>query len=129
MAAIKSKNTSPEIKVRKLMFSAGYRFRLNNKSFPGKPDLVFKKYKTVIFVHGCFWHSHNNCKRSNFPKSNQEYWTQKIARNVERDKVNFEKIKALGWTPIIVWECEIKDIENIKIKLSKYFSKLTQSVL
>ena len=109
MSAIKSKNTKPEIFVRKLLHSKGYRFRLHKKDLPGSPDIVLPKYKTVIFVHGCFWHRHKNCKYASTPKTRQEFWEAKFRENINRDKLNQENLSSKGWKIIIVWECEIKD--------------------
>ena len=109
MSAIKSKNTKPEIKVRKVLHSMGYRFRLHSKDLPGSPDIVLPKYKTVIFVHGCFWHRHHNCKYASTPKTRQEFWNKKFNENINRDKINQENLSSKGWKIIIVWECEIKD--------------------
>ena len=109
MSAIKSKNTKPEIKVRKVLHSMGYRFRLHSKDLPGSPDIVLPKYKTVIFVHGCFWHRHENCKYASTPKTRQEFWKAKFRENINRDKLNQENLSSKGWKIIIVWECEIKD--------------------
>ena len=109
MSAIKSKNTKPEIAVRKLLHSMGYRFRLHRKDLPGSPDIVLPKYKTVIFVHGCFWHRHQNCKYASTPKTRQEFWNKKFNENINRDKINQENLSSKGWKIIIVWECEIKD--------------------
>ena len=109
MSAIKSKNTKPEIKVRKVLHSMGYRFRLHSKNLPGSPDIVLPKYKTVIFVHGCFWHRHQNCKYASTPKTRQEFWNKKFNENINRDKINQENLSSKGWKIIIVWECEIKD--------------------
>ena len=109
MSAIKSKNTKPEIKVRKILHSMGYRFRLHRKDLPGSPDIVLPKYKTVIFVHGCFWHRHKNCKYASTPKTRQEFWEAKFRENINRDKLNQENLSSKGWKIIIVWECEIKD--------------------
>ena len=111
MRAVKSSNTKPETALRKALFALGYRYRLNVKTLPGKPDIVFPKYKTVIFVHGCFWHGHD-CKRgARVPKTNRAYWTDKIARNKARDARNAEALKALGWRVITVWECELKGLD------------------
>ena len=116
MSAIKSKNTKPEIAVRKLLHSMGYRFRLHRKDLPGSPDIVLPKYKTVIFVHGCFWHRHENCKYASTPKTRKEFWESKFKANVKRDLEIEEKIKNIGWQYVVVWECEIKN-EKIKDKL------------
>tara|TARA_B100000282_G_C31667305_1_gene460473 strand:+ start:148 stop:543 length:396 start_codon:yes stop_codon:yes gene_type:complete len=117
MAAIKSKNTKPEIKVRKLLHSMGYRFRLHMKDLPGNPDIVLKKYKTVIYVNGCFWHRHPNCKYASTPKTRTSFWSQKFQSNVERDNKNYIKIKNLGWKYIVVWECELKNKSDLVEKL------------
>lgn len=107
MSRIRSKNNAPEEKVRKFLFSKGFRYRKNDKNLPGCPDIVLPKYKTVIFVNGCFWHKHN-CKRFVWPSSNEEYWKKKILRNVERDEINIKELKELGWEVLVVWECELK---------------------
>ena len=109
MSAIKSKNTKPEIAVRKLLHSMGYRFRLHRKDLPGSPDIVLPKYKTVIFVHGCFWHRHENCKYASTPKTRKEFWNKKFAENKKRDSEIQEKIKIMGWKYVVIWECEIKN--------------------
>lgn len=123
MAAIKSKNTNPEIKVRKLLHSLGYRFRLHKKELPGSPDIVLKKYKTVVFVHGCFWHRHKECKYASNPKTREEFWNKKFISNIERDIKVRERIKAAGWKSIVVWECELKDIQKLKKRLIPLFDK------
>lgn len=107
MSHIRSSNSTPEMIVRKYLFSKGFRYRKNVRNLPGCPDIVFPKYHTVIFVNGCFWHKHN-CGRFVWPSSNVEYWVPKINRNIERDKENYEKLAALGWNVLIVWECELK---------------------
>lgn len=107
MSHIRSTNTKPEENVRKYLFSKGFRYRKNVKGLPGRPDIVLAKYKTVIFVNGCFWHKHD-CPRFVWPSSNEEYWIPKIKRNVERDKANQAELKAAGWNVIIIWECELK---------------------
>ena len=114
MSAIKSKNTKPEIAVRKLLHSLGYRFRLHRKDLPGSPDIVLPKYKTVIFVHGCFWHRHENCKYASTPKTRPEFWESKFGENVKRDKTNQKHLIKLGWKIIIIWECELRKIDYIK---------------
>ena len=107
MSRIRSTNTKPEEIVRKYLFSKGFRYRKNDKRYPGKPDIVLPKYRTVIFVNGCFWHMHG-CSRSRLPKSNQQYWKPKIERNIERDADAKKKLEAEGWRVIIIWECELK---------------------
>ena len=121
MSAIKSKNTKPEIAVRKLLHSMGYRFRLHRKDLPGSPDIVLPKYKTVIFVHGCFWHRHENCKYSTTPKTRREFWENKFKVNLKRDLEIQEKIKNIGWQSLVIWECQLKgDIKKVK----KLFSQI-----
>ena len=107
MSHIRSTNSKPEEIVRKYLFSKGFRYRKNVRTLPGCPDIVLPKYKTVIFVNGCFWHRHD-CPRFVWPSSNEEYWRPKILRNVERDRENSEKLKSMGWKVITVWECELK---------------------
>lgn len=107
MSHIRSVNSRPEELVRKYLFSKGFRYRKNVRSLPGCPDIVLTKYRTVVFVNGCFWHKHD-CPRFVWPSSNEEYWHSKIQRNVERDKKSFAELQALGWNVIIVWECELK---------------------
>ncbi len=108
MSQIKSKDTKPEKILRSALHQVGFRFRLHNKNLPGKPDLTFAKYKTVVFVHGCFWHLHEKCVDGHIPKTNSEYWEKKLLRNVERDKEHVQSLQELGWNVIIVWECEIE---------------------
>ena len=108
MSAIKSKNTKPEIVVRKLLHSMGYRFRLHRKDLPGSPDIVLPKYKTVIFVHGCFWHRHENCKYATTPKTRKEFWEKKFRENINRDNLNQANLSLKGWKIIIIWECQLK---------------------
>lgn len=118
MLHIRSKDTSIELKVRKYLFSLGYRYRVNYKDLPGKPDIVFTKKKIAIFIHGCYWHGHNcNSRYSHVSKSNTDYWSTKIKRNQERDKRNIELLEKDGWKVIVLWECEIK--ENFG-KIAKY---------
>ena len=117
MSAIKSKNTKPEVEVRKLLHSMGFRFRLHKKDLPGSPDIVLPKYKTVIFVHGCFWHRHQNCKYASNPKTRVDFWNKKFNDNIERDNKNQEKLKSLGWESKIIWECEIKDKKELEKKI------------
>ncbi len=108
MVAIKSKNTKPELMLRKHLFALGFRYRLYGRNLPGNPDIVFSRKKAVIFVNGCFWHHHAGCSRATFPKSNKEYWIPKIKRNAERDHKNTESLISLGWRVLIVWECALK---------------------
>jgi len=119
MARVKGRDTAPEMIVRSLLHRLGFRFRLHRKDLPGKPDIVLPKYKTVIFVHGCFWHQHEDCKASVRPTSNIEYWSKKLDRNIARDEENKAALKAEGWHVVILWECEIKDTEGLRRKLPK----------
>jgi|ERR1043166_131249 DNA mismatch endonuclease (patch repair protein) len=107
MRAVKSKGTKPEIKVRRLLHKAGYRYRLHRKDLPGNPDLVFPSRRAVIFVHGCFWHQHPGCPHAARPSSNSAYWTKKLDRNVERDKRNMAALADAGWRALVLWECEL----------------------
>tara|TARA_Y100001978_G_scaffold39803_1_gene35393 strand:- start:162 stop:530 length:369 start_codon:yes stop_codon:yes gene_type:complete len=122
MSAIRSKNTKPEIAVRKLLHSMGYRFRLHGKDLPGSPDIVLPKYKTVIFVHGCFWHRHENCKYASTPKTRIEFWENKFKANVKRDLEIQENIKNIEWRSFVIWECETKNMENLRVKIFDIFS-------
>lgn len=110
MSRIRSKDTKPEKIIRSILHKLGFRFRINRKDLPGKPDIVLPKYRTVIFVHGCFWHQHEGCKIASKPKSNSEYWKAKFTKNVVRDKKNQEDLHSLGYRTIIIWECEVKKI-------------------
>ena len=108
MSRIRSSNTKPELLVRKFLFTHGYRYRLNVKTLPGKPDIVLPKYKTVIFVNGCFWHGHSNCKYFKIPKTRTQWWTDKINTNKANDTKAVKALKKNGWKVIIVWECGLK---------------------
>ena len=113
MSKIKSKNTKPEKVVRSLLFSLGYRFRLHVKDLPGKPDIVLPKYKTVVLVNGCFWHGHENCKDAGIPKTNSQFWYDKISKNKERDKRVLNELEQAGWKVLVIWECQINDKEKL----------------
>jgi len=117
MSRIKNKNTLPEIKVRSLLHGLGFRFRLHRSDLPGTPDIVLPKYKTVIFVNGCFWHVHENCKDSTIPKTNISFWEKKLKGNVERDRKKYAQLEEEGWKVIVVWECELKNIKNVRKRL------------
>jgi DNA mismatch endonuclease (patch repair protein) len=108
MSRIRSKDTAPEIVIRKFLFANGFRFRLHQKSLPGKPDIVLKRYKTVIFVHGCFWHGHKSCKYFVVPKTKTEWWLNKINGNIQNDEKAMDLLRTAGWNTIIVWECDLK---------------------
>ncbi|NJA06448.1 DNA mismatch endonuclease Vsr [Methylococcaceae bacterium WWC4] len=114
MSKIRSKDTSPELKVRKLVFSLGYRYRLHDKNLLGRPDLVFHERKKVIFIHGCFWHQHKDCALAQLPASNLDYWKPKLARTVERDKQQIEALQRDCWDVLVIWECEIKQLKKLE---------------
>ncbi len=120
MRQVKSKNTSPELRVRSLLHGMGYRFRLHRRDLPGAPDIVFPGRKKAIFVHGCFWHGHSCPRGSRLPKSNAEYWKKKIARNKERDQRHIEDLFDLGWETLVVWECEVKDTDSLRERLKRF---------
>lgn len=119
MSGIRCKNTKPEMLVRSGLHKMGYRFRLHVKGLPGKPDIVLPKYRTVIFVHGCFWHRHSGCKYAYTPKSRTDFWTQKFAKNTERDTDNRANLNKAGWIVLTVWECETKNTESLSTTLEK----------
>lgn len=119
MRAVKPKNTSPEKRVRSVAHRLGLRFRLHKKELPGSPDLLFPKRKTALFVHGCFWHRHEDCPRATVPKTNTDFWCEKFKRNMERDKETRKKLEESGWRVLIIWECETKSRESIEAFLSR----------
>lgn len=124
MSMIRSTNTKPEILVRKFLFKQGFRYRLHSKKLVGKPDIVMPKYNTVIFVHGCFWHGHSNCKFAKVPASNNSFWVDKIETNKKRDKRNIAKLKKDGWKVFVLWECQLA-----KNKVENTLNKLLQKLL
>lgn len=124
MSQVPSRDTKAEIAVRSLLHKKGFRFRLHRKDLPGCPDIVLKKYKVCIFVNGCFWHQHKGCKKSAIPKSNVDFWVKKFEKNVKRDQENYNKLRDLGWNVLLIWECEIKNVENLDKKLTDFFDSL-----
>ena len=122
MASIHSKNTKPEILVRKFLWKRGFRYRLNNPRLPGHPDIVLRKYRTCVFVNGCFWHEHDGCKYFRMPKTNTDFWEKKINRNRERDKQEQKHLAEMGWHVIVVWECELKPDKREKTLASLAFT-------
>lgn len=122
MASIRSKNTKPEILVRKFLWRHEFRYRLNNPRLPGHPDIVLRKYRTCIFVNGCFWHGHEGCKYFVMPKTNTSFWDKKINRNRERDKEEQKKLAEMGWHVIVVWDCELKPDKREKTLASLAFT-------
>lgn len=122
MANVRSKNTSTELAVCKIVNSLGFRFRLHRKELPGNPDLVFAPRKSVIFVHGCFWHRHNGCKYATMPKTNAKFWREKFEKNVLRDKQARRTLRKMGWAVLIVWQCELKRAEALKTKIKGFLN-------
>ena len=135
MSRIRSKNTTPERAVRNVLWRKGYRYRLYDKRLPGKPDLVLPKYRAVIFINGCFWHGHRGCTKYTVPKTNEQFWREKVARNITRDELNAQRLDSLAWTVITVWECELSkktfdatvmrieaDLQAAKTKYEHYLS-------
>lgn len=120
MSSVKQRHTKPEIAIRKLLHRYGFRFRLHNKKLPGTPDIVLPKYKAVIFVHGCFWHQHEGCRKARRPTSNVEFWNEKLDRNAERDTRKESELKNLGWKVLIIWDCEIKDGDSLIEKIKHF---------
>ena len=116
MSRVRTKGTAPELALRSALHSVGIRFRLHRKDLPGKPDIVLPKYKCVIFVHGCFWHHHEGCIKSKMPKTNIEFWQDKIAANIKRDKSNQSDLAKMGWQVLVVWECDIKKDVTAAVK-------------
>jgi len=124
MSKIRSKKTKPEELVRKYIFSKGFRYLINDKRYPGTPDIVLPKYHTIIFVNGCFWHGHENCKAAKLPKTNTELWKNKILNNIARDKINIEKLKNEKWKVIIIWQCEINTKNNREKRLELLINEI-----
>jgi DNA mismatch endonuclease (patch repair protein) len=124
MRRVRSANTSPERKVRSLLHGMGFRFRLHDGRLPGKPDLVLPKHRTVVFVHGCFWHRHPGCRRASTPAENQEYWLPKFRRTVSRDRRILAELRGRGWNVVTVWECELKQRQQLAKRL---FSEITRA--
>lgn len=124
MSLVKGKNTKPELIVRHLLWHLGYRYRLHGKGLPGKPDIVFRSRKKVIFVHGCFWHRHDGCKNTRMPKSHLEFWTAKLQGNQQRDLIEQKQLIELGWSFLIVWECELKDLGRLENKVVDFLGKI-----
>ena len=120
MRAVRGRDTTPEIRVRRIAHRLGYRFRLHRADLPGKPDIVFPRLGKVVFVHGCFWHQHRRCRKGSMPQSNTEFWRSKLQRNVQRDAENLVALKAIGWKVLVIWECETNDEARIEKKLQRF---------
>ena len=127
MSHIRSADTSIEVDVRKYLFSKGFRFRKNDKKLPGKPDVVLPKYKTVIFIHGCYWHRHPYCKYATTPKSNVEFWTDKFERNVKRDEKIYKELEESSWHIIVIWECELK--KDFETTMKRVINELIDQIV
>lgn len=122
MSKIRGKNTKPEMILRSKLFREGYRFRVNRKDLPGKPDIVLPKYRTVIFVHGCFWHHHKECREGRIPSTNSEFWQKKLERNIMKDQENINALSNANWKVLVVWECEIeKKLDIIIQRIKSHF--------
>lgn len=126
MSQVHSSDTKPELRLRRALWRMGFRYHVNDKRLPGKPDIVLPRYKTVIFVHGCFWHGHMNCGNYRIPKTNVEFWTKKVSRNQERDQEVWRKLEAKGWSVIIVWECQLKK-GNIDETVNRVVEEIVQN--
>ncbi|RXT19407.1 MULTISPECIES: very short patch repair endonuclease [unclassified Bosea (in: a-proteobacteria)] len=122
MSRVASKNTTPEMVVRRLLHGLGYRYRLHTRDLPGRPDLVFKSKKKAIFVHGCFWHRHSGCRKATNPKTSIEFWQKKFERNVQRDAQVVEQLQTNDWQVLTVWQCETKDLPTLKLKLQAFLA-------
>ncbi|MGP0628558.1 very short patch repair endonuclease [Nitrospina sp. 32_T5] len=120
MSQIRSRDTKPEIFVRKLLHRMGYRFRLHSRKLPGKPDIILPRYNSVVFVHGCFWHRHRGCRFAYTPKSRIEFWKNKFKANVQRDKTVARELADQGWRRLVIWECEVNDIDKLSERLERF---------
>ncbi|MGI8687062.1 MAG: very short patch repair endonuclease [Thermomicrobiales bacterium] len=128
MRSVKSRDTKPEMRVRRTLHAIGYRFRLHRGDLPGKPDITLPRHRTVIFVHGCFWHQHDGCERAERPASNTAYWQRKLLRNVERDRTNYLALEVAGWHVVTLWECEIDGAKNLADLLTEKLASQRFSV-
>jgi DNA mismatch endonuclease (patch repair protein) len=122
MASVGSRDTGPEKLVRSLLHKMGYRFRLHARDLPGRPDIVLPRYRTAIFIHGCFWHGHKNCGKSGRPKSNVDFWNEKIDRNKKRDAAAIVSLKALGWRVRVIWQCQLRNEMALRKRIERYFA-------
>ncbi|WP_256326113.1 very short patch repair endonuclease [Sphingomonas sp. NFR15] len=118
MARVKGKDTKPELLVRRALHALGYRFRLHRRELPGRPDIVLPRYRTAIFIHGCFWHRHPECSKASMPKTRVDFWREKFETNIDRDGRNIAALRELGWQVLVVWECETKQIEELTLRLA-----------
>jgi DNA mismatch endonuclease (patch repair protein) len=127
MSCVKGRNTRPELAVRRALHQMGYRFRLHRADLPGRPDIVLPQYRVAIFVNGCFWHGHEGCPRSARPAVNTEFWNAKLSRNVDRDRVSKDALIEMGWTPVILWTCELKSSSAISATINSKVVPLTDA--
>lgn len=127
MQAVKSKNTKPELIVRRLLHAQGYRYRLHRKDLPGKPDIAFIGRRKAIFVHGCFWHWHG-CTMGRLPKSRLDYWQPKLEQNVNRDRTKIEQLESRGWSVLVIWQCEMGDTERLMARLQNFVDESSQTI-
>ena len=127
MQAVKSENTGPELVVRRLLHSMGYRYRLHRKDLPGRPDIAFVSRRKAIFVHGCFWHGHD-CPKGRLPKSRLDYWRPKLDKNRERDRTKAEQLEALGWAVLVVWQCETVNLEALAVRLQDFVEESRNAI-
>lgn len=123
MSLVRAKNTKPEMLVRHIVHGLGYRYRLHVRTLPGSPDLVFPKYRKIIFVNGCFWHSHDNCKYATIPKTRVDFWSEKLCRNRARDKRNIEVLNELGWNVMTIWQCETRAMDSVLDRIVSFLGK------
>jgi DNA mismatch endonuclease, patch repair protein len=123
MSGVRTKHTEPELRVRSVAQKAGYSFTLHREDLPGKPDIVFPRFKSVVFVHGCFWHRHKRCPKSALPATRQEFWTAKLSRNVVRDTENKRKLRRFGWRVLVVWECQTRDGDVVAQRLNRFLER------
>ena len=122
MGRVRAKDTGPEMRVRRLVFAMGFRYRLHDRSLPGTPDLVFRRVRKVIFVHGCFWHRHARCALARLPKSRREFWVPKLGGNRQRDRRNLARLRRAGWQVMVVWECEIADLPHLETRIRGFLN-------
>src|SRR3972149_9581336 len=120
MSLIRPNKTKPEVVIRKILIEMGHRYRKNLSCIPGRPDIVFTKKRKIIFINGCFWHRHPNCKKATFPKSNVMYWEKKFQRTLERDKLNLEKLLKMDWSVLVIWECELRNMNSVRNKIKDF---------
>lgn len=126
MSRVRAKDTRPEMLVRRLVHGAGYRYRLHGAKLPGKPDLVFAGRRKVIFVHGCFWHRHEDCTLARMPKSNQDFWMAKLEGNKKRDAINCRRLRKMGWDVMVIWECELRDLDTLLQRIIHFLGKASK---